>query len=102
MAKFRGNLDASLVLGSESEVKNYRWVKLEKHTFDNVSLETRVDSQVQAYMDPDWKQFIKLQNQYVRTPTDLKALIGWDKWTLLHDPTLIQSAEDLEKLKIKE
>jgi hypothetical protein len=39
-----------------------------------------------------------INDQHLDTPEDLRAVLNWDEWRVVHNPTLIK---DIETLKIK-
>lgn len=97
MATYRANMDDSLILKSEAECKNYYWLKLERHFYNKSTYETRVDVRMAPYMIHEFKDFIKTINMLeLDTGEKLKAVIGYDTWKIVHDPTLIKDINDLK------
>lgn len=103
MSQYYGNLSSGeLILKSEVEATDYHWIKLQRHKYNETTFETKTSTAIQAYCKEEWAQFVKTINRFgLNTPEKLRAVLNWDSWTLIHNPELIKTPDQLEALKIK-
>ena len=94
---YRANLEEAVHLKSEVETTNYFWVKFSRHTYNAKTFITTTNTRLTPYFPEEFKQFIKTINDNgLDTPNDLRAVLGWDEWKVVHDPTLVKDVNDLK------
>jgi len=91
MTQWRCNLDDSVLMDSEAEARNFL-IKFSKHFYNNKTHQVKTDTMVQFISPQQWKQDMKLKARGFDYPT----IVGWDEYTILHDPTLVENLDDLK------
>ncbi|MFH0756560.1 MAG: hypothetical protein V2B15_04665 [Bacteroidota bacterium] len=97
MAQYRGNLDGSLILKSETEATGFTWVRFTKRIIDEKNKTVRENHSTLAYKGDELS---KMKKMCLKIGVPFLTGTGWDEMEILHDHTLIKSVEDLEKLII--
>lgn len=112
---YLGNLDAKRDWGYAPEYVEGMWLMLQQERPDDYVLATNETHTVQefvehafAYVDLDWKEFVKHDSRYERpaevdllvgNPAKAKRQLGWEPKTRFADLVRIMMDADLAKLK---
>lgn len=92
MAKYRCNLDPSVVLESEAETRNY-WMRYEKRFINQATKEIRSDFQLNTMSVQDW---LVVQKGVAKGQMEFPKVAGFDAYVIVHDPTLVTDLNDLK------
>lgn len=91
MAKYRANLDPSVILKSELETKSY-WHRYKKNFYNQSTGELRSDFMLNAMSVQDWNV---IQKAVAKGSMKFPQVMMYDSYEIVHDPTLVKDVNDL-------
>jgi hypothetical protein len=97
MTLYRGNIDPSLTLKSEAELKHV-WIKFGKQRLDKKHKRYVTDYRVQAF-DPAC--LAEEKRNLAKFGFDFQTAAQADTMETLHDPSLIKTEDDIKALIIE-